>query len=279
MRQKLTVLVPCKDERHNIRPCIESFREFADEILIADSGSTDGTLDIVRGLGGCRLIEHEWTGYARFKNWAIAQALHPWVLIVDADERLTKELGKEIHDVLVHPRMDGYRICRQNFLFGHALRYGGVQNDKVLRLIQRDLCRYTDRVVHEDIELPHERVGYLRCKLLHYSYRTYDDVIEKLDHYTALQAQAWFEQGRRPKCWNLWLRIPGRLLHSYVLRLGFLDGAIGLQWAVQSAFYSYLKEARLWQLHHAKTIPASERVSSPLPPPKHDVYRMTTRFR
>jgi (heptosyl)LPS beta-1,4-glucosyltransferase len=89
----LTVLIPCKNERLNIKDCIESVRGIADEILIADSGSTDGTLEIVRGLGGCRIIEREYVNSANFKNWAIPQAKHEWVLVVDADERVTPELA------------------------------------------------------------------------------------------------------------------------------------------------------------------------------------------
>ena len=100
MTAKLTVLIPCKDERRNIRACIESVQAIADEMLIADSGSTDGTLDIVRDIGGCRIIEREYINSANFKNWAIPQAKHEWVLVVDADERVTPELADEIREVL-----------------------------------------------------------------------------------------------------------------------------------------------------------------------------------
>src|SRR6476660_7931302 len=104
MKTKLTVIIPCKDERRNIRPCIESIREVADEILIADSGSTDGTLDIVREMGGCRIIERDYINSANFKNWAIPQCQHEWVLVLDADERITAELSAEIREVLKAPQ-------------------------------------------------------------------------------------------------------------------------------------------------------------------------------
>ncbi len=96
MAEKLTVLIPCRNERKNIRACIESARAVADEIVIADSLSTDDTLEVVRSAGGCRIIEREFIGFADFKNWAIPQASHPWVLIVDADERVSPELVAEI---------------------------------------------------------------------------------------------------------------------------------------------------------------------------------------
>src|SRR4026207_1074127 len=98
----LTVLIPCKDEIQHIRACIDSVRPIADEILIADSGSTDGTLEAVRRLGDCRVIEREYVNSADFKNWAIPQAAHEWVLVVDADERVTPELAGEIQRLLAN---------------------------------------------------------------------------------------------------------------------------------------------------------------------------------
>src|SRR6185295_2095577 len=110
----VTVLIPCKNERMNIRPCIEPARLVADEILVADSGSTDETMDIVREIGGCRLIEREFVNYTDFKNWAIPQASHPWVLVVDADERVTPELAAEIRRVIRHAPddVDGFWVPR-----------------------------------------------------------------------------------------------------------------------------------------------------------------------
>src|SRR3954454_18487741 len=113
---KLTVLIPCKDESQHIAACIESVRPLADEILVADSGSTDGTLEIVREIGGCRIIEREYVNSADFKNWAIPQARHGWVMILDADERITPRLAKEINALLEgSPARDGYHIYRANY--------------------------------------------------------------------------------------------------------------------------------------------------------------------
>src|SRR5689334_25076709 len=135
----LTVLIPCKDERQNIVACIESVRALADEILVADSGSTDGTQDLVRRAGGCRLIEREFISYSDFKNWAIPQARHEWVLIIDADERVTPELATEIKQLLNSPPddKDGFWIYRDNHYLGHPVDHSGWQNDRVFRLIRR----------------------------------------------------------------------------------------------------------------------------------------------
>ena len=163
MAHRLTVLIPCKDEQLNIRPCIESVRLIADEILIADSGSTDGTLDIVRQMGGCRIIEREYIHSADFKNWAIPQASNEWVLILDADERIPEPLAEEIRHVIANPRenLDGYWIGRQNHYLGFRIQRCGWNRDGVIRLVRRDASRYQMRWVHAEIELEAERVGRL----------------------------------------------------------------------------------------------------------------------
>src|SRR6476660_8456128 len=127
MSSQLTVIIPCKNERENIATCIAGARLIADEVLVADSGSTDGTLEIARSLG-CRIIEREYGTSGDFKNWAIPQAANEWVLILDADERITPELAKEIRDTLVEPRHDGYWVYRLNHFMGHPIRHGPWRN-------------------------------------------------------------------------------------------------------------------------------------------------------
>src|SRR4051812_12324542 len=107
MSSKLSVIIPCKNERDNIRACIAGARLIADEVLLADSGSSDGTLEIAIELG-CRIIEREYGTSGDFKNWAIPQAAHEWVFILDADERITPELANEIRETLNNPRHNGY---------------------------------------------------------------------------------------------------------------------------------------------------------------------------
>src|SRR5687768_1641821 len=144
----LTVLIPCKNERRHLAECIASVRPVADEILVADSGSTDGSLEIARELG-CRVIEREYVNSANFKNWAIPQANHEWVLVVDADERVTPELGAEIRSVLASGEShDAYLMRRDNFFLGHPIRYCDWNTPELTRLFRRDLGRYQERRVH-----------------------------------------------------------------------------------------------------------------------------------
>ena len=194
----LTVLIPAKNERLNIRPCIESARAIADEILVADSGSSDGTLDIVRQLG-CRIIERELINFSDFKNWAIPQAKHPWVLVLDADERVTPELADEVRLTIANPpeELDGYWIGRENYFMGHRIRHCGWNSDAVFRLFRRDVCRYTNRRVHEAVNVARGRDGRLKGKLRHYTVWNYDRYLAKMAHYTRLGAMDLHDRGRR----------------------------------------------------------------------------------
>lgn len=255
MRQKLTALIPCKNERHNLRSCVESVCSIADEILVADSGSTDGTREIARPLAGCRVIEREWNGYARFKNWAIAQAEHPWVLIVDADERLTPELAVEIRHILADPppEIDAYRIRRRTFFLGHEIRFSGQNTSSVCRLVRRDVCRYKPVRVHEEIDVTPHRVARLKNRLIHYEYRSYDHYFAKRVKYTKLGAEDRWENGRRAGRFGLFFSPFLRFLQLYFFRLGFLDGLAGLQCCMLTAFFNtFVKRARLWEMQHAR---------------------------
>lgn len=260
MKTKLTALIPCKNERLNIRPCIESVRELADEILVADSGSTDGTLDIVRSLGGCRIIEREYVHSANFKNWAIPQAEHPWVLLVDADERVTPELAKEIRAVLNDPPadVDGYWIGRKNHFLGYHIAHCGWETDDVLRLFRRDAARYRERWVHAEIEMPKSRVRRLENPFDHYTAWNSDEYWRKINRYASWGALNLRDEGHKVNLLSMVFRAPLRFLQLYILRLGFLDGMPGFHVCAYTAFYTFMKQARLWELEHAKHQPDPE---------------------
>jgi glycosyltransferase involved in cell wall biosynthesis len=251
MREKLTVLIPCKNEAHNIAECIASVRDVADEILIADSLSTDDTLEIVRQAGGYRVIEREFVGYADFKNWAIPQAAHPWVLIVDADERLTPELHADIKRVLSTPaeNIDAYAMPRRNFFIGQEIKHSTWGAHDVVRMLRRDVVRYKNVRVHESLEVPAERVQRLAGSMLHYSFTSYGQYLTKCNHYAELLARESYDRGRRAHWFGLVVAPWLKFFQAYVLQRGFLDGKAGFQVAMLSAIWGpYLKYARLWEL-------------------------------
>jgi glycosyltransferase involved in cell wall biosynthesis len=257
---KLTVLIPCKDERRNIRACIESVQAIADEILIADSGSTDGTLDVVREIGGCRIIEREYINSANFKNWAIPQCQHEWVLVVDADERVTPELADEICEFLTSPPedKDGYWIDRANHYLGYRIKHCGWNSDAVIRLFRRHKGQYEKRWVHAEVDMPAERLGSLKHSFLHYTTWDSDQYLYKLNRYAGWGALNMRDKARRPSMLAMVTRAPLRFLQLYFLRLGFLDGAAGFQVCMHTAYYAFLKQAKLWEIHNAIPQPDPE---------------------
>lgn len=270
MKQPLTVIVPCKNERLNIRLCIESFVDIADEILIADSGSTDDTLEIASEFDKVRIISREYRTSGDFKNWAIPQASYEWVLIVDADERVTPELAEEIVLELGRgPVFDGFWIGRENHFMGHRQYYGDARKDRVLRLFHRDKGRYTGPSDHGEVEISTGRVGVLKNRFEHYSVWGYDLFFQKFHRYTTLQAEQWQERGKDTSYFKLLIRPMFRFFREYILQGGILDGKVGLQNAWMAAFYSYMKQARLWELNHGK--------AQPDPEAERDAYRYDDR--
>jgi glycosyltransferase involved in cell wall biosynthesis len=251
-RQALTVIIPCKNERDHLAACVESVREIATEVLVADSGSTDGTLQIARELG-CRVIEREYRTSGDFKNWAIPQAAHEWVLILDADERATPGLRAEIRTVLDNTEHNGYWLPRLNYFLGHPIRHGPWKNDRCLRLFRRDLGRYVGNTDHAEVGLSEGTAGRLRHRLVHYTCMSYTQYLPKLSRYAAVQAQIWHARGRKVRATQLLLRGPLRFLQGYLLRLGLLDGLAGLQVCALVAYQSYLKLAYLWELQHGRS--------------------------
>ena len=265
MAQELTVLIPCKNETHHIGACIESVRQVADEILVADSLSTDDTLDIVRRSGGCRIIQREFVDHADFKNWAIPQASHPWVLVVDADERVTPELAAEIRQTLARedPSLDAYRMRRASFFLGYPIRHCGWNKSTIIRLFRRDICRYGPAKVHEYLVVDPKRVGMLRGKLLHYTCTSLGQWMDKQNRYSTVISEEKHAAGH----WTCGPGIIGiplvRFIHLYFIRGGFLDGTPGLLVSLSSAYYTFLKHAKLWRLNR----PASTTESPPCDPP------------
>jgi len=246
LRRPLTAIVPTFNEEENLRACLDSVR-FADEVLVVDSFSGDATLPIAREFGA-RIVQREYGYSAQQKNWAIPQAAHEWVLLVDADERVTPGLREEIRALLAgEPRSDGYWIRRVNFFLDRPIRHGGWETDRVIRLFRRDAARYQDRRVHAEIDLPGP-LPELTHPLEHRTFRSFSQYWRKLDLYSEWGAQQMFLEGRRAGAAQILCRPVGRFLKMYVLRRGFLEGAHGLVLCMLAAVSVYLKYARLWEM-------------------------------
>ena len=243
-RLPISVIITTYNEEINIEDCIRSVL-WADEILVVDSLSTDRTVELARR-HPVKLLEREYFGSAAQKNWSMDRVQHDWVLILDADERLTEDLAKEVLQLLVEgPQFYGYFLRRRNIVLGKVIRHSGWSTDKVIRFFHRAHGRYPDRRVHADLDIEGP-TPVLRNPLLHYTFRSLDQYWEKLRNYAEWGAAQGFREERRAGVLELAGRPIWRFLRTYFLQLGILDGLHGLVVCGLQAFGSFLKYARLW---------------------------------
>src|SRR5262245_47553953 len=204
-RPALTAIVTTLNEEANIRECLASLG-FADEILLVDSFSTDGTVAIARTFPKTKVVQREYFGSAAQKNWAMDQVTTPWLLIVDADERIPERLASEILSVIERePREDQFFIRRENVFIDRVIRHSGWSTDKVVRLIRRGTARYPTRPVHADLSAEGPTPTLL-APMTHYTCRSLPHYMEKLHRYATWGAADAFRHGRRAGPFELFVR-------------------------------------------------------------------------
>jgi glycosyltransferase involved in cell wall biosynthesis len=247
-RAPLSVVLIAKNAASQIEACLES-AAFADEIVLVDSGSSDGTREIA-ARRGARVVQKEWLGFGPQKQFAVEQARHDWVLCLDADERVSPALRSSIERALAAPAAPVYRMARCNRFLGRWLRHGEGYPDWSPRLFDRRSARWSDDAVHEKV-LYAVTPGTLAGDLLHESAEDLARYLEKQNRYTTLAAQQLYERGRRANAFSLLASPLVRFFKFYVLRLGFLDGLAGLVHISIGCMNSYLKYAKLIELRRA----------------------------
>jgi glycosyltransferase involved in cell wall biosynthesis len=221
---------------------------FADEVVVVDSGSSDGTAQVASRYGA-RVIVKEWLGFGRQKQFAVEQAMHDWVLCLDADERVSPELAASLVRTLDAPDAPVYRMARRNRFLGRWLRHGEGYPDWSARLFDRRQARWSDDAVHEKVlGAP---VGTLGGDLLHESAQDLSSYLEKQNRYTTLAAQELHRRGHRASLVDLAFSPLARFLKYYLLRLGFLDGMPGLVHISIGCMNSFMKYAKLADLYKA----------------------------
>lgn len=243
----LSVIVIVKNEEADLRDCLASVN-WADEIVVVDSGSTDGTLAIAREFTQ-HVYERDWQGFGVQKNRALSYASGDWVLSLDADERVTPELRREIQAVLdSDTACDAYDIPRLSNYCGRSMRHSGWYPDYVTRLFRRGSARFSGDLVHERL-LVDGVIGQLKAELLHYAFDGMEEVLRKMDMYSSAGAQKMQQRGRKATLTGAVLRGVWSFVRTYLLRGGFLDGREGFMLAVSNAEGTYYRYVKLMLLN------------------------------
>ncbi|MGD9887936.1 MAG: glycosyltransferase family 2 protein [Halothiobacillaceae bacterium] len=242
----LSVILITHNEAERLRATLEAV-SFADEIIVVDSGSTDGTLEIAREFTDKVMVTEDWPGFGVQKNRALDMATGDWVLSIDADELVTPKLAQEIRQSLHAPKADVYAIPRLSSFLGRPLKHGGWWPDEVPRLFRRGAARFSDDVVHERL-LFSTPLAKLNAPLAHESIRSIEQMLGKMNHYTTAGAERLQHSGRRASLAAAIGRGLWAFVRVYLLKRGFLDGAEGFIMAVstaESAYYKHLKRVYL----------------------------------
>jgi glycosyltransferase involved in cell wall biosynthesis len=257
----ISVIVITKNEAHNIGACLESVRAWVNQIVVLDSGSTDGTQAICRELGA-QLSETDWPGFGQQKQRALDVAQGPWILSLDADERVSPGLRDEILAAVAQASASLFLIPRESSYCGTWIHHSGWAPDYVLRLFRKDSARFSRDLVHERI-IPVEGlpIATLTQKLIHYSFRDFSEVLRKIDSYStygAIQGAARGKKGglRKALLHGIWA-----FIRTYFVQRGYLDGKMGLVLAISNAegtYYRYLKIMLIEQQAALAKAPATE---------------------
>lgn len=249
--EKITAIIPTGNEIHNIEAVLASV-SFADEILVVDSFSTDGTYEKAIEIG-VKVIRRNYEYSASQKNWAIPQAKHEWILLVDADERVTPELKNEILSILKNPKVGvvAYWIGRLNHFMGEPVHYSGWRNDSVIRLFKRDFCKYEDKHVHAEI-ITNGAIDKLKYKLYHNTYISFDKYIEKMNRYATWQAKDYDKKTGKLTPYHFVIKPFWGFFKHYIVQSGFRDGVVGLTIGYIQGYVIFMRYVKLWLLRRGR---------------------------
>jgi glycosyltransferase involved in cell wall biosynthesis len=253
MNNKLSVYIIAYNEEPKITDCLESVK-WADEIVLADSFSTDKTAEIAKRYGA-KVVQLKFEGFGKLRNAAIENCTYEWILSVDADERVTGELKEEIRSLLEKgPKAEAYFIPRKSHFLGYWIRHCGWYPDyRQPQLFKKGKMRYKEQLVHESFELS-GKASYLRQHVLQFPFNTLDQFLKKMDRYSSLRAREILAEGKRFKTSNLIVNPVAMFFRMYIFKLGFLDGFMGLMLSILYGFYyTLMKYVKLWDISRAET--------------------------
>lgn len=248
MKVKISVAIITKNELDNIERCLEAAWKVADDIIVVDSFSTDGTQQLCHILGA-RVIEHPFSGHIQQKNVAIENAEYDHVLALDADEVLSEDLIQSILSVKKNFTADAYKMNRLNWYCGQWIKYSGWYPDQKVRLFDRRKAYWGGENPHDRVILDsNNEVEHLKGDLLHYSYNSITDHIARMNSYTTIMAKSAFDKEKKASLFKIIFSPTFNFFKRYFLKLGFLDGYYGFVISVLGAYYNFLKYVKLREL-------------------------------
>lgn len=244
--QKLSAVIITHNEERNIARCIASLKGVADEVVVVDSFSTDNTQWICEEMG-VRFMQRDWGGYSVQRNFAVESASNEWVLAIDADEELSEELRASILKVKSEGGNRNFSFNRKTNYCGQWINHSGWYPDRKFRLFDKRECHW-EGTIHEQLTMPLGGVRHLKGDLLHYSYSTITEHIQRMDRYSTLSALELREKGVKPSLFRIIFSPSFKFFSFYVTQLGFLDGVAGIVISSVSAYGTFLKYVKHWYL-------------------------------
>ena len=251
---KLSVAIITFNEERNIERCIKSVKGLADEIVVLDSFSTDGTEEICKKYG-VKFYKQVFEGYIEQKNKVLEFCNYDWVLSLDADEALSEKLFNEIKRVKENPDADGYYFNRLTFYVNKWIKHSGWYPDRKLRLWKKELGRWEGTNPHDFLVLKKgSKIKHLKGDLLHYSYYSVTQHIDQINKFTTIGAKEAFKKGKKSSLVMLPLRTVFRFVRDYFIKLGFLDGYYGFVVCSMNAWSTFNKYVKLRELQKGNDI-------------------------
>jgi glycosyltransferase involved in cell wall biosynthesis len=248
--EMISIIILTKNEEKNILDCLETV-SWADEIIILDDNSIDRTVEIAKtqNLSNLKILEQELAGdFSKQRNYALSHATNEWVLFIDADERVTPELRREINDFIIEekekPVFKGMFIKRRDILWGRLLKHGETGHVKFLRLARKNAGTWYGKV-HEKWLVDGETDSFENY-LIHYPHQTISEFLQEINFYTSLRAKELLEKGEKASIVKIIAYPKAKFIQNYFFRLGFLDGLEGLVQTILMSFHSFLVRAKLW---------------------------------
>lgn len=249
--EQISAIIPSFNEEMNIAAAIESCL-FADEIIVVDSFSTDKTVEIAKSYPQVTVLQHEYVHSAAQKNWTIPQAKYKWIFLLDADETTTPALIQEIKDTIKSPKHVAYWIKRQNYFMDQKLNYIW-KGDAVIRLFQRDKCKYENKHVHAEI-IAKGSIGELKNKMNHDTYKGKGlaSHLKKAERYTTWAALDRVKKIKKVTLYHLAVKPFFAFIKRYIISLGFLDGRAGFIISSMGAWNVFIRNVKVYRMHNGE---------------------------